>query len=187
MDNQLSFSSHILSISKKAFRQSALISRCFISKNSFNLKLAFCTYVRPIVQYASQVWSPHIQNDIYLLENVQRRFTKSIPKLHYLPYTTRLTILHLPSLSCRRDQTNLCTVYRILHHHTCFDPSIFFFSFRLISTTRGHPFALYKPYTRLDTSKYAFHSRVIDPWNALPETIVSAGSISAFRARLKRI
>ena len=101
-------------ISKKAFRQSALISRCFISKNSFNLKLAFCTYVRPIVEYASQVWSPYIQKDIDLLENVQRRFTKSIPKLHYLPYTTRLTILHIPSLFCQRNKIDRCRVNRIL-------------------------------------------------------------------------
>ena len=38
MDSKLSFSCHILSIVKKAFRKSALISRCFHSKDATNLK-----------------------------------------------------------------------------------------------------------------------------------------------------
>ena len=99
INTHLSFSHHILSTAKKASRQSALILRCFLSRN---LKLAFCTYVRPIVEYASPIWSPHTQKDTNLLENVQRRFTKSISKLHYLPYTARLSSLNIPTLACRR-------------------------------------------------------------------------------------
>ena len=91
MDTHLSLSHHILSTAKKASRQSALILRCFLSRDADNLKLAFCTYVRPTVEYASSIWSPHTQKDTDLLENVQRRFTKSISKLHYLPYTARLS------------------------------------------------------------------------------------------------
>ena len=62
IDTHLSFSHHILSIAKKPSRQSALILRCFLSRDADNLKLAFCTYVRPIVEYASPIWSPHTQN-----------------------------------------------------------------------------------------------------------------------------
>ena len=186
INNQLTFSCHILSTVKKAYIQSALISRCFLSRDAHNLKLAFCTYVRPILEYASPIWSPYIQKDITLLENVQRRFTKSISKLHNLPYTTRLHSLDIPSLSCRRIQTDLATVYRILHHHTFLEPSLYFTS-RLSSITRGHPFTLCKPVVRLNSSKFAFLSRVIDHWNSLPLAVVNAGSISAFKARLKCI
>jgi hypothetical protein len=184
IDSQLSFSHHILATTKKASRQSALILRCFLSRDALNLKLAFYAYVRPILEYASPIWSPHTQKGIDLLENVQRRFTKSISKLHYLPYTARLSSLNIPTLSCRRTHIDLCTVYRILHYHTCLDPSCYF-SFRTESVTRGHPFTLLKPPVRLDSSKFSLFSRIIDLWNSLPFTVVSAGSFSAFKARLK--
>ena len=105
---------------KKAYRQSFLISRCFISKNSNILKKAFCTYVRPLLEYASQIWSPHCHKDITLIENVQRRFSKTIPNLHCLAYSTRLARLKLPSLYIRRCQLDLCTVYRIVFIITFF-------------------------------------------------------------------
>ena len=140
-----------------------------------------CQY---ILEYASPIWSPHTQKDIDLLENVQRRFTKSISKLHYLPYTARLSSLNIPTLSCRRTHIDLCTVYRILHYHTHLDPPSYF-TLRPASITRGHPFTLLKPLVRLDSSKFSLFSRVIDLWNSLPLAVVSAGSFSAFKARLK--
>ena len=91
----------ILATTKKASRQSALILRCFLSRDALNLKLAFYAYVCLILEYASPIWSPHTQKGIDLLENVQQRFIKSISKLHNLPYTTRLSSLNIPTLSCR--------------------------------------------------------------------------------------
>ena len=128
----------------------------------------------------------HTEKDKALLENVQRRFTKSISRLHYLPYTTRLSSLNLPSLFCRRTQIDLTTVYRILHHHTCLEPNLFF-SLRTASVTRGYALIHSNPKVRLDSSKYAFHARVIGHWNALPLEVVSAGSVSAFKRRIKCI
>ncbi len=43
----------------------------------FYLKL-FTTYVRPVLQYASQVWSPSLIKNIEKVESVQRYFTKGI-------------------------------------------------------------------------------------------------------------
>ena len=133
MDDKLSFSIHILSTANRAYQQSALISRCFLSRDPTNLKLAFCTYVRPILEYASQIWSPHLQKDIVTLEKVQRRFTKSISTLHYLPYSARLSSLDIPSLADRQIQIDLCTVYRILHRLIFIEPSLFFLSVLLLS------------------------------------------------------
>ena len=124
--------------------------------------------------------------DIALVEKVQRRFSKAIPKLHFLPYPARLSSLNIPSLAHRRIHIDLCTVYRILHHHI-FLVSSDFFTQRHSSITRGHPFTLCKPSVRLDSSKFAFHSRVIDHWNSLPLGVISASTIDAFKARVKSI
>ena len=40
--------------------------------------LAYLTYVRPIVEYASTVWSPYVKSDIERLEMVQRKAARFI-------------------------------------------------------------------------------------------------------------
>jgi len=42
---------------------------------------AYKTYVRPLVEYNSVVWSPVNLHDTDAIESVQRRFTKRLPGL----------------------------------------------------------------------------------------------------------
>jgi len=57
---------------------------------------AFCAFVRPVLEFSSEIWNPYFKTDIKKIENVQRRFTKAIfPKLSY---SERLLRLHLPTL-----------------------------------------------------------------------------------------
>jgi len=56
--------------------------------------------VRPHVEFASQVWSPHQQFLIDLIERIQRRASKLIIKDR--PYRERLQELNLLSLASRR-------------------------------------------------------------------------------------
>ena len=52
--------------------------------------------------------------------------------------------------------------------------------------TRGHSQKLYKRKHRLEVRKYNFTLRVVDPWNSLPENVVSAPSINSFERRLDK-
>ena len=61
-----------------------------MSKNSDLLLKAYITYVRPILEYNSPLWSPSLKKDIILLESAQRRFTKRIPGLATMTYYSRL-------------------------------------------------------------------------------------------------
>ena len=76
IDDKLTFSNHILSTTKKAYTQSAIMSRCFLSKNPHLLTRAFTSYVRPILEYASPVWSPHFTKDI---DGLEREFNVVSP------------------------------------------------------------------------------------------------------------
>ena len=58
-DQDLKFKSHVCNIVKKAKQRACLIHRCFISRSIPNLIRAFKTYVRPLLEYAPQIWSPH--------------------------------------------------------------------------------------------------------------------------------
>jgi len=78
---------------------------------------AFC-YVRPILEYASSVWKPHLLKHINALERVQRHFTKRITVLRHLSYEERLACLKLDTLECRRLKADLTLYYKIMHNLT---------------------------------------------------------------------
>ena len=56
----------------------SLILNCFSLRDPKLLMRAFVTCVWPVVEYATSVWSHATVGLIYLLESVQRRFTKCL-------------------------------------------------------------------------------------------------------------
>ena len=78
-----------------------------------------------------------------------------------------------------RIRDDLIEVYKIMHWLTDINPEEFF----EFSTTnlRGHRYKLFKPRIRTDIGRFSFWSRVIEMWNALPDEVVSAVSISSFK------
>ena len=95
MDSSLRFDKHIDNITKKAATISRLILSSFTSRNHDILKIAFCTYVRPILEYCSPIWNPHKKYLIDRIERIQRRFTKAISSVASHPYMDKLRLLNL--------------------------------------------------------------------------------------------
>ena len=58
IDSRLDYSDHINAIVTKAHQRACLILRCLKSKEPSLLFRAFSTYVRPLLEYDSPVWSP---------------------------------------------------------------------------------------------------------------------------------
>ena len=71
--------------------------------------------VRPIMEYASCIWSPYLIKDINLLENVQKRATRMCPELRNMTYPERLRALGLPTLQYRRLGHDMIQVFKLLH------------------------------------------------------------------------
>jgi len=84
----------------------------------------FKVYVRPLVEYASPIWSPRLTGDIDMLERVQRRFTKRLPGMYRLSYEDRLQ-LNLDSLESRRIKIDLLLCFKIMHGYVDFEKMIF--------------------------------------------------------------
>jgi len=89
-NNQLSFSNHISAIINKSNQRLFLLHKFFLTKNSTVLILAYKTYVLPILDYFSVVWTPHEITEIRRIESVQRMFTKSLAGFGELSYSERL-------------------------------------------------------------------------------------------------
>jgi len=68
-------------------------------------------YVRPLLEYASRVRSPHLMKDIKQIESVQKRFTKRLISMSNLRL---MATLGLESLEPRRLQHDLLCIYKIL-------------------------------------------------------------------------
>jgi hypothetical protein len=181
----LKFSIHCNAIVRSANQRSAMIRRCFASGDPSTLIWAYKVYIRPLLEYASPVWSPHLLKDIDCVEGVQRRFTRSLIGFKQYSYKERLSLAGLDSLELRRLKADLAFTYSIIHGKVDIDPSIFF-NFRTGNRTRGHNFKLTVNKVKLDCRKFFFANRVVAPWNNLPKDCVNAPSLQAFKNAIKK-
>lgn len=169
---------HISKIVRKASTRCYLIRKCFLSRDTETLVKAFKTYVRPLLEYNSPIWSPYLLNDIDLLEKVQRHFTKYLRGLYNTPYHERLHVLNLESLEIRRLRSDIVTAYKIIFGLTIINSSdLFTFA---SSNTRGHKYKLLPPSCNCDTRRHCFASRVVYIWNNLPVQTTNFSSLIKF-------
>ena len=66
------------------------------------------------LEYASQLWSPYLLKHVYLIEKVQRAFTKHISGMCFLSYSKRLEVLKLYSLQRRRERYGIIYVWKTI-------------------------------------------------------------------------
>jgi len=170
---------------KKAMRILGMIKRNFKNLDCQSLRMLYCTYVRPHIEYCIQAWSPYFKKDIDALEKVQRRASKLIPDIRRFSYEARLKKLNLYPLEIRRLRGDLIEAYKILHGFEDVDPNLFFRRSNQIQL-RGNSLKLYKKRSKLLLRAKFFSQRVVDHWNELPNDVVNASSLNSFKARLER-
>ena len=177
----VSFALHLSQMNINMDTSSFFLLHVIIPSNIFRRKV--CDEYIIILEYAVQTWSPHQIGHIRLIEGVQRRFTRMIPELKRLSYEARLKRLNLTTLEIRRIRGDLIEVYKILNGLEKINPDSMFTRFTY-NNTRCHTMKLEKKHVHLDSRKYFFTQRVIDYWNALPQTAIDAESINHFKDQL---
>ena len=186
INNSLKSSFHCNKLVDKTKRLCSMIFRCLKSRDPICLMTAYKSYILPILEYNSTVWSPHFIKDIDSIESVQRHFTWRLFKrcrLPYMSYNDRLTMLQLPSLELRRMHIDLIMCYKIVHGYVALNLSNFFVLSNNVNT-RGHRYKFFKKPFRLDLCKHFVGNRVVDIWNILPDACISAKSINCFKHNL---
>jgi hypothetical protein len=177
-------------ITSKAYSRINLLFRSFLTCNPSALIKAYTTYVRPILENCTQVWSPYMSCDIIKLEKVQKYVTRRIfikCKLSYSDYSERLRILALQTLETRRIIFDLTLVFKIVNRLIDLNLNDYFtLSTYLDRPTRGH-FLKLKCQT---ISKHNFRAnffcnRIIPIWNSLPATVISAPSVANFKVLVR--
>ncbi|KAG0725497.1 putative RNA-directed DNA polymerase from transposon X-element [Chionoecetes opilio] len=109
-----SFSHHITETVRKARGMAGWVMRTFASREPEVMLTLWKALVQPLLDYCSQLWSPHKKADIQRLEAVQRSFTKHIRGLHDLNYWDRLKTLGIYSQQRRRERYRAISIWKVL-------------------------------------------------------------------------
>ena len=104
IDSSLHFDKHIDNVIKKASNVSKLLLLSFSTRHQNILMKAFCTYVRPILEYNSPVWSPHRKSLTDRIEKnseeIYQGHPHSVPSsLHAKTETTQTTFFRKTSFA----------------------------------------------------------------------------------------
>ena len=189
VDDNLSFSAHCSDVASRAHARVAMIFRAFQASDMSVLLRAYTTYVRPLLEFETFVWSPHYVKDITSLEKVQGTFTRRLYHRCSFPHVAdvvRLSELRLEPLEKRRHRNDLIMCFKILRGLVDLD-SASLFQLRSDSCTRGNALKLRHAKFRLDTAKYFFSNRVFQAWNALPNDVVLSPNVECFKRNLDRL
>ena len=185
IDKELRFRKQAAAAVSKASQMLAVVRRSFANIDEITLPLLYKSMVRPFLEYGNTIWGPFSKLDQKQLERVQRRATRMVGAIRHLPYPQRLQHLGLPTLYYRRRRGDMLTVYQLLHGGMNVPPERFL-TRNQSGSTRGHQWKLCKPRAKSLVRRHAFSTRVVNDWNALPVSVVSAETLNAFKARLDR-
>jgi len=116
IDCNLKYDTNINNIIGKAYARVGVLYKGFASRSLHILRQAFITYMRPVLEYASSVWSPYLLKHIIAIEKVQKRFTKRIYSLSHLSYPERLAVINLGPLELRRLKNDLVMYFKCLNN-----------------------------------------------------------------------
>ena len=183
VSDNLKFSRQCVEASKTANRILGFISRTFEHKNKDIVLPLYKSLVRPHLEYAVQFWNPYKVEDIKILERVQRRATKMIAALKNKPYNVRLQSLGFQTLEVRRLRGQLIEVFKILNNFDKVDDIIVR---NESERPRNNGYKLKGKRFRTDIAKNFFANKIINVWNILPVSIVTAGTINEFKNKLDK-
>ena len=182
IDPSLNFSIHIEKVAKKAKSASWVVLKCFNSGRVQALTRAYVTYIRPKVEYATQVWSPQSKADTKLIEGVQKHFTRMVwakcfPQQVRPSYHDRLKFLNLETLESRRLKLDLSLAHKI-YHGLSHCPGVL--KKKILPRVLVHNMRLEKDVYKCKCRTLYFGNRIVSTWNAFSDTTLSL-SVKAFK------
>ena len=98
MSSKCTFNFHISNLYKRCSILASWILISFTMRDPQVMITLYKSLIMSRLDYASQLWSPYLLKHVYLIEKVQRAFTKHISEMRYLSYSKRLEVLTLYSL-----------------------------------------------------------------------------------------
>jgi ribonuclease P/MRP protein subunit RPP40 len=190
---KLNWSPHILRSCTKAYKRWFMFFKFFKTTNPKILVRLYKTYIRPVLEFGTQIFNSNIHKNCKKLEQVQHRITKMIIKRCFqnkstqgAPYHERLALLDLQTLETRRLINDLVLFDKIHMNKINLNennrPPL-----RTTSTRRSGSGYIYRQ-ARTNLRKDSFFIRVPKLYQNLPKNLIPEkfGS-EQFRKNLAKI
>lgn len=181
IDSTLNYDLHINKIIGKAYSRVGILFKGFASRDVRVLKQAYLTYVRPVLEYASSVWSPYLLKHVNSIERVQKYFTKRIPSLSHLSYPERLAAIDLEPLELRRLKADLVLYFKCFNNLIALPYDEYFCPSEYCTQTRTGGNRLIVPLCSTNHFANEFFNRCVRCWNSLPSDTINANSVQRFK------
>ena len=121
-----------------------------------------------------------------LLEQLQRRASKSILNDYNSKCKDRLVKLNLLPVNCWHEYKDLIYLHKYLNEPSTTDASRYV-SPKVASATRSKSNVLLQSgFPRTQTFKSSYFNRKVDLWNSLPGSVTSLNSFNSFNASLRK-
>ena len=185
VDSKLTFKEHVNIVTEKADDVLGTIRRTFEHLDGKMFVQLYKAIVRPILEYGHTAWEPQHKTQRSRIEDVQRRATRLISTISTLPYPERLRRLNLPSLEHRRLRGDMIDMFKYLNEIYDASSPVFTHADKNLGT-RGNTKKLFKHHCEGKTRSNFFSERSISVWNGLPENVIEAKSVNAFKGRLDK-
>ena len=148
IQSSLNSSLHYPLDAKKANIRAKLILKSFLSRNFINYKCAFKCYVCLVLEYGCVVWNPNLLQDINLIENAQRRFTRNVCIFCNIPtlsYDECLSLFGHKRSKPRCLKFDLTELFKIVNGFTTcrIDDCLQFAQTNSMHNKRGYRYKLY--------------------------------------------
>ena len=188
MSRDLSWSNHVNTSVNKANKVLGSLKRTVGSKNREIFSILYRSLVRPLLAYASSVWSPYLIKDKQAIESIQRRASRIAlgQKRREISYEERCELLGWSTLERRREYFSLVECYKTvfaLNGLECRD----YFEFCNNNTRSNNSFKIRMKSAKVNAFKYSFFMRIIKEWNNLPHHLFGNDiNIDQFKYNLKK-
>lgn len=180
--SDLKWNDHVTYIQKKAMCKLGFLRRS-LRQSTHEVKLiAYKTFVRPILEYASVVWDPYTQGNIKKLENVQRKSVRFIFNSYSRNSSPSMLLdrANLETLQERRRKERLKYMHLIYHGTLKLNRDQYIKHVSRRPTRSHHSKKLNDFACKTDSFKYSFFPRTVREWNSLCRDAMECPTLETF-------
>ena len=172
---------------KKAQRVMGVLKRNLADCKQEVKVTAYQAIVRPLLEYATSAWDPHVKHNINALEKVQTQAARFCTKEYSrMPGTVTQLMedLNWQSLQTRRRISRVTMFYKMVNGLV--DINLQNYVVKASRQTRGHNQKYQTMRWKVAVWRNSFFPKTVTEWNELPASAVNCPSLESFKDAVKK-